>query len=286
MPIQQYVSDLIDNVAKKEKFIDFKIDLNAGSKHGDNFSGELVAIKLRGTIEINGERNNDAKHLLLKLTPNNPSRRQIYHSLSAFEREIELYSIVLPAFVQFQKDKGLSGSELFTSFVKVHAFICDRSNDQFALILDDLRAKNYEMYPKDKSTTYDHAKLVVNGLGKFHAISFALKDQKPKLFESFKRNFIMIDMLKSGLSKDNLCMFDRCISILNDQHHKRLFEELKTNAVETLEEYTIDEYIGDSGVILHGDCWNNNLMFQYENNVSNNEEFYKSTNLNKIDFSF
>lgn len=268
MALPNHIVCLIDDVAKKEQFIECAVDFNAGSKHGDNFSAELLAIKIRGSKNQNGKIVTETKHLICKTAPTNPHRRHIYRTTTAFERETEFYNDILPTFVQFQQQRGLTGENRFSSYIDVHATICDHVNERFVLIMDDLRAKNYEMYPKDRCTTYDHAKLIMIELAKFHAISFALKDQNPELFECYKRKDIVIEMLRNGVSDGTCSMLNQYISNLDDEHHKRLIEELKTDTIPWLEKFMSDDYIGDSGVILHGDCWNNNFLFQYENNVS------------------
>jgi hypothetical protein len=42
------------------------------------------------------------------------------------------------------------------------------------------------MFDRFKEVTKEHAMRTMEALGKYHALSFALRDQKPELFEPYK----------------------------------------------------------------------------------------------------
>lgn len=54
--------------------------------------------------------------------------------------------------------------------------------------MEDLKASDFEMIHHADPNTADHVKLVMQGLGKLHAISFAMKDQEPKKFKELASN--------------------------------------------------------------------------------------------------
>ena len=58
--------------------------------------------------------------------------------------------------------------------------------------MEDLTANGCLLWNKYVTVDLDHAKLLVSTLGKFNAVSFAIKAQKPKLFKRFKelRDFL------------------------------------------------------------------------------------------------
>lgn len=268
MTLSDFITNLIADIAIREKFIDYKFETDAGSKHGDNFLGVMVAVKLIGSKEINGKIQSATKHLLCKIPPSSAVRLKAQQTILAFEREVEIYSKVLPMFSQFQKEKGLTDEEAFTSFPKVYAAVCDKVNNQHVLIMDDLRQQNYIMFPKEQRTNIDHATLVITELAKYHAISFALKDQHPTQFEKIKRKDVFLEMIKVG--KINAIFdetLDRASRMLKKEQHRRAFADLKENYIQLMEMYTDEEFIGDSGVVNHGDFWNNNMLFQYRPNV-------------------
>lgn len=122
-----------------------------------------------GRRAVNGK--SETLHLLCKAPPSNESRRENFKSGLVFARETYIYSKLLPAFVKFQQEKGLNDNESFLSFPKVYACISDEENDKYLLVMEDLRSKNYQMWPKNKTIAYDHAEKIMKELGKFHAVS-------------------------------------------------------------------------------------------------------------------
>lgn len=55
-------------------------------------------------------------------------------------------------------------------------------NGKNMIILENLRSQKIKMWDKAKVSTIENVRLVMNELGKLHALSFAPKDQKPNEF--------------------------------------------------------------------------------------------------------
>lgn len=49
--------------------------------------------------------------------------------------------------------------------------------------LEDLQVDNYGSVNRQKSLDFDHCKLIMQTLGKYHAVSLAIKDQEPMEFK-------------------------------------------------------------------------------------------------------
>lgn len=264
MSLPDYIVKLIDDVAKSEKFIQYSTEVNGASKRGENFTGELAFLKINGMRNIDGNPTLDSKSLVLKMAPSSRNRRQVFQAITGFKSEVEIYTKVLPAFISFQDEKSLKTEDKFLSFPNVF----DDEKDEFGIIMEDLREKNYKMYPRLECPTYDHAKLAMTNLAKYHAISFALKDQKLSLFQEIVRN----DTLSSRYMKDDLGyeiinVLDRSIDNLENEKHKELVRDLKLTYLDWVKKFSSEEFVGDSGVLLHGDCWSNNVLFQYNKSV-------------------
>ena len=102
-------------------------------------------------------------------------------------------------------------------------------------------------------------------LGKFHAISFAMKDQRPDEFREFTRlkdTFVPI-VVNGKMRSFNNKSIERAANVLKRQEHKKLMMDFLQTFGDTIEEFLCGASSHEFGVIGHGDCWNNNFMFSY-----------------------
>ncbi len=270
--LADFLIELLDNIAKKEGFDSYTYTISAGSNHGDGF---LAAMK---RITVSGKRNgrdNDELSLIFKLMPSSAARREQFNSTKVFSREVAMYNKVLKTMNDFQIEKGLTVEDGFFEYPKCYGVIEDVENDRFALVMEDLKKSNYEMFDKLKPSDYNHVKLFMEALGKYHAVSFALKDQRPGIFEQFKDlDDIFADQVKN--SPDMMqgmfrFAYDRAISAFDDDIAKEnavlALKKVKENFLHDLLNLPAGRKSEPFSVINHGDCWNNNLMFQYDEKV-------------------
>lgn len=269
--LTEYITKTLNKIAKNEGFVDFEIKTDAGSNHGDNFQAVLIAVTLSGTKGHNGTSKPEELHLMCKASPTNESRKKNFKSDLAFNREIYAYSKVLPAFVRFQQEKGLSEADSFVSFPKVYACEVDPAIQTYILVMEDLRARRFEMWPKDKVISLDQELMILRELAKFHAVSFAMKDQRPAEFEELKPNndpFLEIGIrgtLRSFLNR----IMERAANVLENPEHKRFMMNFCDTYANRIEELLTGKSSKELAIVGHGDCWSNNFLFQYdENNVS------------------
>ncbi|XP_055303848.1 uncharacterized protein LOC129569222 [Sitodiplosis mosellana] len=256
------ITKLLHQVAKNQGFSDYEIKTKTGSNHGDNFVGVMTAITLSGTKGLNGNGARQELHLICKTPPADEARKKLLRSDLVFDREIYTYSKLLPAFVRFQQEQGLSEVDAFSSFPKVYA--SEAKNGSYILIMEDMKSKNYEMWPRENIIALDHELSIMRELGKFHACSFALKDQRPHEFDEFKGlKDIFIDVAIKGLFGSYIeKSVERAADTLKNPKYKEYMLNLRKNYASKVEHYLSEALSNDFGVIGHGDCWNNNFLFQ------------------------
>lgn len=269
--LPEHITNRLHKIAKSEGFSDYKIETKAGSNHGDNFLGVMTSVTLTGTRGLNGKSRAEELHLIIKLPPSNETRQKNFKTDLVFDREVYMYSKVLPAFVRFQQEKGLSEADSFLSFPKVYSCEEDFENNTYILIMEDLRPKNYQMWPKEKTVPLNHELLVMKELGKLHGISFAMKDQRPNEFDEFKgikdtlSELVLHGKMRSFMNKS----IERAANVLKNPEHKKLMLNFRKTYVETIDDFLAGPLSKEFGVINHGDCWNNNFLYQYsDDNVS------------------
>lgn len=265
----ELITNCLHRIAKREGFTDYKIEATAGSKHGDNFLGVMSAITLSGTRRQNSLSKSEVLHLICKAPPLNQIRKKNWKSKLVFDREIYVYTKLLPAFVRFQAEKGLSEADSFRAFPKVYECEVDEESEMYILIMEDLRVKNFEMWPKEKMISLDHELLVLRELAKFHALSFAMKDQRPAEFDEFKQQLkdVSYEIVIGGSLKSFIHQsVERLENALERPEHKQLVQNFQKRYLQVMEEFLVGPSSTEFAVIRHGDCWNNNFLFQYAGN--------------------
>lgn len=226
--------------------------------------GEIYRILYK---DGNDENNNKQSSLILKIAPRNEIMREKLQSRELFLQEIKMYDNVLSFFYDFQLSKGIIPKENgFNESAKRYFSISEELSE--SLFLEDLRRRKFEMVSlRDGPIKFDHVRLVMQALGKFHAISFALKDQQPEKFkelsESIPEQFWT--MIESKFSRHFEHMVWRLTSILEQGKRFDLLERFNRMAGEYhLHQSTVFKLASSSdsySVICHGDATTNNTMF-------------------------
>lgn len=263
-----YIIELINKIADREGFTNYSITHSAGSNTGDGFLGELLRFK------INGTQNNELATLSLicKISPPNPLRRLEFSSDITFGREIFLYEHVLPYFIEFQQENGVSEEDGFYSFPKCYGSILDKSTGDHAIVLEDLSVSNYYLWDKLKPIDYDRANLVMIELGKLHAVSFAIRDKNPGKLNEIRTeapNNVHRQMYMKPISMEFLnTNMNKAIAAL-EPHETKIIEKLEAvkgnNCFDIIDQVFSNVTPEPFGVIVHGDLWNNNVMYKNDN---------------------
>ncbi|XP_031631012.1 uncharacterized protein LOC116345636 isoform X2 [Contarinia nasturtii] len=201
------------------------------------------------------------------MPPLDEMKRKDSATNAMFRREIYVYKNVLPAFIAFQREKGLSAVDSFVSFPKVFESEMSEENETCFLIMEDLRPKNFEMWPKEQTIAIDHELLVMRELGKLHAVSFAMKDQCPDKFDEFKclRDQHYENALENDVGEFVRKTIGTTTEILEQPKHKEFMQNFRNAYLDMVRDYLLGESSEEFAVINHQDCWITNFLFQNTN---------------------
>ncbi|KAF5305766.1 hypothetical protein FQR65_LT07662 [Abscondita terminalis] len=145
-----------------------------------------------------------------------------------------------------------------------------------AIIIEDMTAAGYKILDSTKPVDYNHVMLVMKEYGKLHALSYALRNQKPVIFQeltnNLKEEYFSGDALNSYKSgfRVTLTRALEAIDVLKYRiaHEKySIFLEHLDNSIKKVMKI---EDTGGYAVIGHGDCWINNILFKYNNQENSN----------------
>lgn len=270
----------LHKVATELNFISYDIDTNAGSTHGNNFRGVMVAVQLNGTRDINNQLITDSVRLFCKIAPTNAERCKSLRIDVAFEREHFVYSQIFPTFIAFQREKGLMEAESFSCVPKVYASESDTDTNSHIIIMEDLRVHKFDLWPKHENIPIEHELLLMKELGKMHGVALAMKDQRPKEFESFTWMTEPLSVMMTKTSALYKELSQKIINAVENPKHKSLVAAPRF--LETLHKCYTPSVVNRFGVIVHDDLWTPNFMFQY----SNENVCKRSSNLFPSSISF
>lgn len=139
------------------------------------------------------------------------------------------------------------------------------------IFLQDLTRRNILMADK-KAVTTEHILLVMKTIGKFHALSFALRDQEPEKFAEIV-NELREPIFYHGYNQMVANGFNgaamNVINSITDDKDAHLLDAVLRMYERNQYDIVVDCVDGNScepyAVIAHGDLWPNNTMFQCEN---------------------
>lgn len=280
--LPDFVFQLFDQITFENGFGDCSMHIDNGSQVGDGFMSEIFNIK------ITDKKCGKSLDLVCKVAPSNRNHRKETFANILFANEVHFYQKIVPVFTKFQDDKNLPKDDQFLSYPKCYATIADDDNEYYAIIMENLRSCGFAMWNKAKPTPIEHLRLVMQELGKFHGLSFAMNDQKPAIFRenrqikdlwiAQRQSKSIQDMVHANLERDFNC--------LTSEYHKSIANYIKNNYIKCMDELLA---LNRFSVICHGmyncpnfmklfllipvstlvlgDCWNNNILYRNDNQV-------------------
>lgn len=269
--LPKYLLPILEKIAKREGFIEFTTEVDSGSNVGDNFTSELLRIIITGHRQpVTGTADEEKLHLMCKLAPENAKRCADFQGELSFDRESYFYTKLMPQFAEFQAEKGLPAVDQFKAFPKCYDVFSDTENDVYVVTIEDMRPKDFAMWPKEKPMDVEYVAATLRELAKYHAISFAMKDQRPEQFAEHKK---LIDVTQAFLTSENMhSMFRQCyervIDALQNDDYKDILRDVQRNIKKYFQECQTEEAADRFGVVTHGDLWNNNILFRTNEAVS------------------
>ncbi|XP_072378106.1 uncharacterized protein [Diabrotica undecimpunctata] len=177
----------------------------------------------------------------------------------AFRIETHIYRTVVETFNQFLESKNLPSLNVIPKYY-------DSFTDQNAqvIITENIVKLGYKLMDRTACADMNHCYILLEAYAKFHALSFALKDQQPEKFKALcgTEEFysVYIEEQKDSIRKD--------IAGINELLKRNGDEELSIKLMKELEnrfngKITLNSE-EEQAVFVHGDNWNHNHMFLYD----------------------
>ncbi|XP_069696151.1 uncharacterized protein [Periplaneta americana] len=239
---------------------------------GENYGSTILAAELN----IQHGNKESTLHLVVKLVPPSEFLRETFDIEVTFNKEVNAYRLVSPEYETLQREKRVPCNKFLDVFPKFYGARTnkigdenERADDTAVLLLENLKLSGYHTGDRLEGLDLQHMELGVAQLARFHAISIALKIQKPEVFRETVLKACERFVL-DGISNDDV-VENIIVSTLDDiksvpecsPYLKRiemaLVEDMK---VKKLPSPPLPEE--PFATFIHNDFWVNNMMFRYE----------------------
>lgn len=261
--IPKEILELLIDIAKSENFIEYAFKFSDISQNINTFLSDILCLKIVGKQRSSvGVVSNGKLNLICKSAFSIASQREQYKTDVMFEREVFFYQTLAPEFLKFQRERGLEEMEIFAAFPKCFKAICDEEKGIYIIILEDLRPKQFKVFPKLKINNAENIRKVLIELARFHAVSFAMKDQCPQSFKKYKElSDLWPSFLTSGaFNKIYRHVYQRSIKILDNEKYKQIYKILLENLNKYILSWSDDNSM--PRVVGHGDLHDSNILFK------------------------
>ncbi|KAF5302536.1 hypothetical protein FQR65_LT00908 [Abscondita terminalis] len=258
--ISEHLHQLIEKVfLKLDLELQPKLEVFSPLKPGDNWLGQLLAITATGKDD---KQRLSTLNLMAKIAPVTKLHREVIDVGDAFAREAYMYAKVLPEFQNIQKEKNVK--HVFAPFAKCYVSNLDKNEE--TLLLENMKLYGYRSINHRLPIDYEHTTFLIKALGKLHALSFALREHKPELFQTLGRNtrensysnFKNFILLMQNLGNRVLATLEK------DSRAYKAFELFLEDPSFVIRDTINPELAGDYAVICHGDFQMRNFLFKYD----------------------
>ncbi|PSN54460.1 hypothetical protein C0J52_06680 [Blattella germanica] len=242
----------------------------ASQKMGDDhFTSDTFFINLK--IKRAGETSEN-HDMLVKVIPDNKAFQDYMQTETLFINETLMYNEVVPNMEKFLKSRGQSLSPDYDVFPKCYYAKC--SGKEGVVVLEDLRPHGFSVCEERVVLDYDHCLILVEALGRFHAISYAMKELDPSSFFPIVQKFKPFDYGESDFFKITL---SRVVTYLERTQGLDLdtLNKFKEHIKEPVKMFLrFHEPQEPLAVLCHGDFCRNNVLFKYKDRKPVDVKFF------------
>ncbi|XP_044758336.1 uncharacterized protein LOC123316358 [Coccinella septempunctata] len=265
--------DIIKQMMKERNIEQFKFFIDGGTNNQDGYMGEIVFFHV---VTNNNERLN----LVLKSAKAQEDLKNILSADILYERELNMYTIVIPTLKNFAERNNLLEMDKFIP----RLWFAEKHSNQVNIVLENLKLRNFHIHDRRKPMDSSHMKVLFETYGKWHGISMAFRDQYPRHFSKLLENWMdpRLKLIQSfglvKLYKKELGIIKRMLAERERDDLLKIFDGVENEIESILFRKNLDQ--SDSLIISHGDNWSNNYLFKYEGSDGD----YKPNQVYLLDF--
>ncbi|XP_065354514.1 uncharacterized protein LOC135948985 [Calliphora vicina] len=240
----------IENYQKIKEFI-----VKPGMAAGENYA--TVMLKVEIEVELKN-LSTKAVSFMLKVNHDNEQIREMMKGHDIFDIEKCMYEEIVPAFEKLYADVGIE--------VNFGAKSYDLPSKEQYILLENLCTRGFKNANRLEGLDMDHTKCVLKKLAQWHAASAVLVETKGPFEQKYIEGYFQEegkDVMKAmfeGMGQ----IFNSCAK--NYSNYNEYADDLISTNTTMIDAFykAAKPNPNEFNVLNHGDCWSNNVMFQYD----------------------
>ncbi|KAK5647385.1 hypothetical protein RI129_002277 [Pyrocoelia pectoralis] len=238
----------------------YTLQFSTGADEEENMGGSIIKVDATDRTKTDEPVTN----FILKCAPPSSILRSMIPLSNIYNIEIYLYSTVFPEFTRIQSEKNI----LIPFKPYPHFYKSLNDDREEMLVLENVKQLGYKHQNRHQPLDYVYVSLIVKQYAKLHALSYAIRDQKPKLFESFEKNMqnhFFGDFNFGGLVVTIRQRTLNALKALDPVKDALLYDQFSyfaENPTQVLQ--NLIQSRSRNKVISHIDCGILNFLFKYE----------------------
>jgi hypothetical protein len=224
---------------------------------GENYGSLILA------VDILFEDEKTLK-LVGKLIPPNELIQKIFNIQTTFRKEIAVYSVIIPALKEFQREHKMDEFNIFPRYYGGRLNLNPNSSNvdnNAVLFLENLQVEGYAIKDRMKGFDLSTTQEILKELANFHATALAFRTKHPRVFdEKIKTHLCEFKSVGAGITKLRNHLFGGTLKTLQEDPECVQF---LSRAANRLEDSPYDKPVRDMfGTIAHCDFWVNNVLLK------------------------
>ncbi|XP_050672443.1 uncharacterized protein LOC126970524 isoform X1 [Leptidea sinapis] len=248
---EDQISEVIQIIATNLRIKEWSYEKQSFKNIAQNYFGVLIPVSL---FNLSNE-DNVKLELVLKLAPTNEQYRVSGAVTTMFQKEIFVYTTIMPTYRKFQNDiKHLQ-------FLIPECYHVCKEYCKEVIVMQNMCADGFMPFVESLVLDYNHILLSLKCLAQFHAMSFILKETEHRLYKDIEE--ICVPLSRQTNKRFMDILKDRLMKAINN-FSKSQYVQLFNYLFENCEQLVEDTFKNVNGLCLcHGDVWKENFLYKY-----------------------
>ncbi|BFF93391.1 uncharacterized protein DMAD_11252 [Drosophila madeirensis] len=258
---EEFFTEALEEGLRETKVTLKEIHFEWGSNPGDNYCSAIYRVQVTFAKWLDGKESASKEQLslIVKTIPITEAT-QFLEDVSVFIKEKQTYTDILPRLEILSRGDKF-GAKYYHSV----------KGPVQTIVFSDLKVEGFGVASRETGLDWNHASLILQQLGKFHATSMVLAQKDPEIVKQYTRGMLCEDILMKTDTFEN--MFGGFLKGLVkvsagwpgyehiSEHLQRFSNNFRNVCAAAAKPKPGDRYV----VLNHGDMWTNNFMYGYDN---------------------